>query len=82
MGKKFIRILLGILVLVLIVFAVLYIIDHSKMKSGEEVVFSTWGKKYVSKEKLVPEDKNNPKLNNDFNIVLSLKDKVSNNSAC
>lgn len=80
MGKKFIRILLSILVLVLIVFAVLYIIDHSKMKSGEEVVFSTWGKKYAPKEKLVPEENDN-NINEGLNIVLSLEDKIVKNSA-
>lgn len=46
MNKKIIKILVGILILAILILGVLCIIDHIRMSNNEEVLFSTWGKKY------------------------------------
>ncbi len=38
-------------IIMIIVFAVLCIVDHNRMKNEKPVVFSTWGKKYAPSEK-------------------------------
>lgn len=68
--KKIIIVILLILIILAAVVFSLYLIDSNKMKQGEPVLFSTWGKKYAPKEK----------ENADMNIVLSLEDKISDNS--
>jgi len=40
------KIIIGILVLILLTLGVLCIIDHIRMNNNEEVLFSSWGKKY------------------------------------
>lgn len=70
MKKKIIKILSVILILVIIVLGALCIIDHILMSNNEEVLFSTWGKKYSPPLK---ESKGT-------NIVLTLHDEISENS--
>ena len=52
MNQKIIRILVGVLIIVILILCILYIIDHNKMKNNEEVLFSTWGKKYAPELKI------------------------------
>lgn len=67
MKKKIIKISLLILILVLIILGVLCIIDHVRMKNNQEVVFSTWGKKYTAPKK---ESKG-------IKVALTLHDEIS-----
>lgn len=71
MKKKIIKILIGILVLILLVLATLCIIDHIRMSNNEEVLFSTWGKKYSAP---IKESKG-------ANVVLTLHDEITEDSA-
>ena len=48
MKKKIIKILVGILILAILILGVLCVIDHIRMRNNEEVLFSTWGKKYTA----------------------------------
>ena len=47
MNKKIIKILVGILSVVTLILVALCIIDHKRMENNQEVLFSTWGKKYA-----------------------------------
>ena len=47
MNKRISEILMGILILSILALLVLCIIDHKRMENNEEVLFSTWGKKYA-----------------------------------
>ena len=59
MNKKIIKILVGMLILVILILGVVCVIDHIRMKNNEQVLFSTWGKKYSPpmKEKFEKSDK-------------------------
>lgn len=72
MSKKTIKIIVGILIFIVIVLGTIYIIDLNRMKNNEPVFFSTWGRKYIN-----PEDR----VETDMDIVLSLEDKISDNTA-
>lgn len=72
MSKKMITIITGILIFIVIVLGTIYIIDLNRMKNNEPVFFSTWGRKYIN-----PEDRRET----DMEIVLSLEDKISDNTA-
>ena len=70
MKNKIIKILVGILILAILILGTLCVIDHIRMKNNEDVLFSTWGKKYSAPLK---ESKKT-------NVVLSLHDEISKNS--
>lgn len=57
------------------VIATLYLIDLNRMKNNQEVLFSTWGRKYA------PPEITKPKGESKMNIVLSLEDTISDNTA-
>ncbi len=44
--KRFLVTVLTIILIVSALFAIAYAIDNSRMAAGEEVLFSTWGRKY------------------------------------
>ena len=58
MNKKIIKILVGILILAILILGVVCVIDHIRMKNNEEVLFSTWGKKYSPPMKETTEKSN------------------------
>lgn len=74
MNKKIKIGIMVILILVLVIIASLYLIDLNRMRNNQEVLFSTWGRKYAPSEI-------NPKVENKINIVLSLEDTISDNTA-
>lgn len=63
-----------VITLVFIIIASLYLIDLNRMRNNKEVLFSTWGRKYAP-------SKTNQKESKDINIVLSLEDKIADNTA-
>lgn len=71
MKKKIIKILIGVLIFIVIVLGTLCIMDHIRMANNEEVIFSTWGKKYSAP---IKESKGT-------NIVLTLHDEITENTA-
>lgn len=77
MSKKVRNVIIAILIVILIIVGAMYLIDLNRMKNNEPVVFSTWGKKYAPPE--VPSK--SKQTNGDINIVLSLEDKIEENSA-
>lgn len=48
--KKALFIVVAVLLLISVIFAVLYVVDHGRMNDNEPVIFSTWGKKYAPVE--------------------------------
>ena len=78
MVKKF---LIAILILIILVIAVgaVYLIDQNRMENNEPVLFSTWGKDYTPPVETEKEEIS--KVNTDMNIVLSLEDEITENSA-
>ncbi len=71
--KKIGVIILVVFIILLLVLGGIFLIDFNRMKNGEPVLFSTWGKKYA------PEEKSKP--NSDLKIVLSLEDEIEDNTA-
>lgn len=71
--KRFLKIIISLIVILLILVGIAYLIDQNKMENGEPVIFSTWGAKYAP----IVQTTKNTKLN----IVLSLEDEISSNSA-
>lgn len=65
------KVLISIIILAIIILGTLCIIDHNRMKNNEEVLFSTWGKKY------------SPAIKESYGtkIVLSLHDEITNDTA-
>lgn len=63
-----------VITLVFIIIASLYLIDLNRMRNDEEVLFSTWGRKYAPSVA-------NQKESKDIDIVLSLEDKIADNTA-
>ncbi len=57
MNKKIYKIIIILMIILAIIIGTMYLIDLSKMKKGEPVVFSTWGAKYAPIEhRVVNED--------------------------
>lgn len=48
--KKALFIVVAVLLLISVIFAVLYVVDHGRMNDNEPVIFSTWGKQYAPVE--------------------------------
>lgn len=59
MRKNVIKILIVVVIILAMIIGVMYLIDSNKMKRGEEVVFSTWGTKYVPALKNNESESNN-----------------------
>lgn len=64
------KILVGVLILSILVLGTLCIIDHIRMYNNEEVLFSTWGKKYSAPQK----------ESVGTNVVLTLHDEIAKDS--
>lgn len=47
MNKKVRAVIIAIIIVILITIGILYLIDLDRMKNNEEVIFSTWGRKYA-----------------------------------
>ena len=47
MKKNIFKIIIIIAIILLVCIFAMYLIDYNKMKNGDEVLFSTWGKKYA-----------------------------------
>lgn len=84
MLKKILIVILILLVIVIVVGGV-YIIDQTRMQNNKPVLFSTWGKDYVPPVGPQPEQKTEKeainKVNTKMSIVLSLEDRITENSA-
>ena len=78
MKKKILKIIVIILLVLIVIFGILYLIDNNRMKNNEPVLFSTWGKQYTS---LKQDEEKNIYNNSDMDIILSLEDNISDNSA-
>lgn len=67
MNKKTGEIIVGIILILLIILASLYLIDLNRMRKNEEVLFSTWGRDYtVPLKEDKKEDKNEKEEVNSF----------------
>ncbi len=69
--KKSTKIILAVLIIIAIIIGTMFLIDLNRMKHNKPVIFSTWGRKYA------PIAKVNTKLN----IVTSLEDEITSNTA-
>ena len=47
MSKNILKIIIIIIAILIIIAGIVYLIDKDRMQRGEEVLFSTWGKKYA-----------------------------------
>ena len=47
MSKNILKIIIIIIAILIIIAGIVYLIDKDRMQKGEEVLFSTWGKKYA-----------------------------------
>ena len=69
--KKSTKIILAVLIIIAIIIGTMFLIDLNRMKHNKQVIFSTWGRKYV------PPAKVNTKLS----VVTSLEDEITSNTA-
>ena len=70
MKKKVLLVIGVILVILILVLGIVYLVDLNRMQNNEPVFFSTWGRKYSP-----------PELNTKLDLVLSLEDEITDNSA-
>lgn len=68
MNKKTGEIIVGIILILLIILASVYLIDLNRMRKNENVLFSTWGRDYTSP--LKEEKKDEEKVHNFVGTVL------------
>ena len=47
MKKNIFKIIIALVIVLLVCIVAMYLIDCNRMKNGDEVLFSTWGKKYA-----------------------------------
>lgn len=47
MKKNMLKIIIVLVIVLLVCIVSMYLIDCNRMKNGDEVLFSTWGKKYA-----------------------------------
>lgn len=59
MNKNILKITVMVIIILAIIIGIMYLIDCSRMKKGEEVVFSTWGLKYAPVLKTSQNENNN-----------------------
>lgn len=59
MNKNILKITVIVIIILAIIIGIMYLIDCSRMKKGEEVVFSTWGLKYAPVLKTSQNENNN-----------------------
>lgn len=83
MGKKVFKIAIVIIAIFLIILGIVYLIDLDRMNNNKPVLFSTWVKEYnqTSQEEEKEETKGETKGETKMNVVLSLEDKISDNTA-
>ena len=70
MKKKVLLVIGVVLVILILVLGIVYLVDLNRMQNNEPVFFSTWGRKYSP-----------PELNTKLDLVLSLEDEITDNSA-
>lgn len=88
MKKKFLTGVAIIVTVILLAFAVLFIIDTIRMSNNQEVIFSTWGRDYkVSKsgenitENQTTTGKSENYENSNINFALTMDDNIKDNTA-
>lgn len=88
MKKKILTILAIVITVILLAFALLFIIDTIRMSNNQEVIFSTWGRDYKASQN----DKNTTENqtttgkikdneNSDINFALTMDDNIKDNTA-
>lgn len=70
MKKNITKALVLMLILAILILAILCVIDHIRMRNNEEVLFSTWGKKYTAPQK----------ESEGINVALTLHDEINKNT--
>ena len=87
MKKKILTILAIIITVILLAFALLFIIDTIRMSNNQEVIFSTWGRDYkVSKsgenitENQTTTGKAEDDENSNINFALTMDDNIKDNT--
>lgn len=76
MVKKIFKILTVVIIVFAIILGIMYLIDKNRMDNNKPVFFSTWGAKYTP-----PKEVGNLKFNSNIQIVTSLEDEITDNSA-
>lgn len=71
MRKKIVKSAITTLIVILVIIGIIYLIDMNRMDNNQPVFFSTWGRNYE------PEEKVTTYSQNEFQVVLSLEDKIS-----
>ena len=47
MKKNIFKIIIALVIVLLVCIVAMYLIDYNRMRNGDNVLFSTWGKKYA-----------------------------------
>ncbi len=88
MKKKILTILAIIITVILLAFALLFIIDTIRMSNNQEVIFSTWGRDYKASqggknttENQTTTGKIKDNENSDINFALTMDDNIKDNTA-
>lgn len=58
MKKRIFKAICIIIGIIFIGIIIMYLIDYTRMKDGKEVIFCTWGKKYISSQNIDENQKN------------------------
>ena len=88
MKKKILTILAIIITVILLAFALLFIIDTIRMSNNQEVIFSTWGRDYKASqsgrnttENQTTTGKVEDDENSNINFALTMDDNIKDNTA-